>query len=153
MELAADELMKKQSGRKALILLSDGVDNGSKLTLSDAVEAAQRADTLVYGILFADNGMFGGGFGSGRGRMGGYGVDGKKVLQTLSQETGGRFFEVSKKEPIEKVYEAIEEDLRHQYSLGYTPDRPTETRAYRKIHLVTRTKGLIVQTRDGYYPA
>ena len=143
--------MKKQSGRKALILLSDGVDNGSKLTLSDAVEAAQRADTLVYGILFADKQMFGG-FG-GRGRMGGYGVDGKKVLQTISQETGGRFFEVSGKEPIGKVYEAIEEDLRHQYSLGYTPDRAEETRAYRKIHLVTRQKGLIVQTRDGYYPA
>jgi VWFA-related protein len=159
-ELAADELMKKQSGRKALILLSDGVDNGSKLTLSDAVEAAQRADTLVYGILFADKEMFPGAMvPGGRGRMGGYGVNGKKVLQTISQETGGRFFEVSKKEPIGKVYEAIEEDLRHQYSLGYTPDRTdepgkgAETRAYRKIHLVTRQKGLIVQTREGYYPA
>ena len=152
-ELAADELMKKQRGRKALILLSDGVDNGSKLTLSDAVEAAQRADTLVYGILFADKEMFGGFGAGGRGRMGGNGVDGKKVLQTISQETGGRFFEVSKKEPIGKVYEAIEEDLRHQYSLGYTPDRTEETRAYRKIHLVTRQKGLIVQTREGYYPS
>ena len=145
-ELAADELMKKQTGRKALILLSDGVDNGSKLTLSDAVEAAQRADTLVYGILFADKQMFGG-FG-GRGRMGGYGVDGKKVLQTISQETGGRFFEVSGKEPIGKVYEAIEEDLRHQYSLGYTPDAGT---GYRKIQLTVKKTGLIVQTRDGYY--
>ena len=159
--LAADDLMRKQQGRKALILLTDGVDTGSKLTLSEAVESAQRADTLVYSILFSDasaygnNGVFG-----GMNRRGGYpgggGMnlpDGKRVLEQISRETGGRFFEVSKKQPIEKVYSAIEEDLRNQYSLGYTPDRPEEERGYHRIHLVTKRKELVVQTREGYYPS
>jgi len=78
--------------------------------------------------------------------------DGKKVLQQISRETGGRFFEVSKKEPIGKVYEQIQEDLRNQYSLGYTPDK-SDAGGYRTIHLTTKQKGMIVQTREGYYPA
>jgi len=87
-----------------------------------AVESAQRSDTLVYGVLFADNEGYGGGgivFG-GRGRIPMGQVDGKKVLDKISRETGGRFFEVSKRQPIEKVFAAIEEDLRNQYSIGYS---------------------------------
>ncbi len=146
--LASDELMKKQTGRKALILLTDGVDNGSKVTLSTAVEAAQRADTLVYSILFEDPE---GGFGGGWGRLNQ--PDGRKVLGQIARETGGRFFEVSRKQPIDKVFAAIEEDLRNQYSLGYSPDRPERAGGYRRIHLTTKQKGLLVQTREGYYPA
>jgi VWFA-related protein len=152
--LASDELMKKQAGRKALILLTDGVDTGSKVSLSRAVESAQRSDTLVYGVLFADNEGYGGGgivFG-GRGRIPMGQVDGKKVLDKISRETGGRFFEVSKRQPIEKVFAAIEEDLRNQYSIGYTPDG-TNTSGYRSVHLTAKQKGLIVQTREGYYPS
>jgi len=170
--LAGDELMRKQKGRKALILLSDGVDTGSKETLGSAVEAAQRADTLVYSILFEDSNGYGnnlGGFGGPRmgrrgggvasgpgGRGGGYPQmnrpDGKKILEQISRETGGRFFEVSRKWTIDKVYEAIEEDLRNQYSLGYTSDQQGTDRGYRRIHLTTRQKGTVVQTREGYYP-
>jgi VWFA-related protein len=166
--LAGDELMKKQKGRKALILLSDGVDTGSKETLGAAVESAQRADTLVYSILFEDpngNGNNLGGFGGprmgrrgggGGGRGGGYPQmnrpDGKKILEQISRETGGRFFEVSRKWTIDKVYEAIEEDLRNQYSLGYTSDQQGADRGYRRIHLTTKQKGTVVQTREGYYP-
>ena len=157
--LASDELMRKQQGRKALILLTDGVDTGSKLTLSEAVAASQRADTFVYSILFSDPQAYGntGGFG-GVGRrpgMGGGGMnmpDGKKVLEQISRETGGRFFEVSKKLPIDKVYAAIEEDLRNQYSLGYSPNRTDEDRSYHRIHLETKRKELVVQAREGYYP-
>jgi VWFA-related protein len=79
--------------------------------------------------------------------------DGKKVLEQISRETGGRFFEVSKKMPIDKVYSAIEEDLRNQYSLGYSPNRTEEDRSYHRIHLLTKRKELVVQTREGYYPA
>ena len=156
--LASDELMKKQAGRKALILLSDGMDNGSKVPLEQAVESAQRADTLVYSILFEDPDMVYGGFPGGgvgrRGWGGGPGMgqpDGKKVLQQISRETGGRFFEVSKRQPIQKVFADIEEDLRNQYSLGYSSDASASSGGYRRIHLTTKRKGLIVQTREGYY--
>ena len=160
--LASDELMKKQSGRKALITLTDGVDNGSKVTLSSGIESAQRADTLVYSILFADQDAYGsmghGGFGGGHmgGRGGGYPgrgsrIDGKPILQRLSRETGGGFFEVSKKEPIEKIYDQIQEELRNQYSIGYTSDHPDTAGGYHKILLTTKKGELIVQTRDGYY--
>ena len=119
--LASDELMKKQQGRKALIILSDGVDRGSKLNLESAIESAQKADTVVYVILFADKeheherGGFGGRGGlwwwHGTPRGQGYSQesrpDGKKILERISKQTGGRLFEVSKKHPIDKIYESI----------------------------------------------
>jgi hypothetical protein len=148
--LGADEIMKKQHGRKALIVLSDGVDTGSKLSLFSAIESAQRADTLVYSILFEDPDAYGGFGGFGRGRMDE--PDGKKVLRQMSTETGGHFFEVSKRIPLDKVYEALEEELRSQYSIGYTPDSKNNSSEFRRIHLGTRQKTLIVQTREGYYP-
>ena len=148
--LASNELMRKQTGRKALILLTDGVDTGSKVSLFSAVEAAQRADTLVCSILFEDPEAYGGGFGMGRMGRGGMNMpNGKKVLEQISRETGGRFFEVSKKQTLAKVYDEVDEDLRHQYSLGYSPDRAEG--GYHKIHLATKQKGLTVQTREGYY--
>ena len=87
------------------------------------------------------------------GRVGANLPDGKKVLEQMSRETGGRFFEVSKKMPIDKVYAAIEEDLRNQYSMGYSPEPAESDRSYHHIHLLTKRKELIVQTREGYYPA
>ena len=159
--LASDDVIKKQTGRKALILLTDGVDTGSKVSLFTAVEAAQRADTLVYSILFEDPNGNSAPMPVGMGRRRGMGMpmprgnqpDGKKVLQQISRETGGRFFEVTKKQPIDKVFAAIEEDLRNQYSIGYSPDRPEQSGSYRRIHLTTKQTGLIVQTREGYYPS
>jgi VWFA-related protein len=147
--LGADEIMRKQHGRKALIILSDGVDTGSKETLFGAIESSQRADTLVYSILFEDRDGFGGSRWGG-GRMGER--DGRKVLQRISGETGGHYFEVSRRMPLEKVFEALEEELRTQYSIGYTPGAAA-SREFRRIHLTTRHKGLVVQTREGYYPA
>jgi VWFA-related protein len=174
--LASNELMKKEQGRKALIVLSDGVDRGSKETLETAIETAQRADTVVYSILFKDDemnqggrggfsfpGMGGGGMGGpqgGGGQRRGGGrhqeeprPDGKKILERISKETGGRLFEVSKKEPIDQIYSQIEEELRNQYSLGYTPDRKADdAHGYRKIQVTTKQKDLSVQAREGYYP-
>lgn len=148
--LASNDVMQPQKGRKALIILSDGDDQGSQLSLEQGVEAAQRADTVVYSILFTDDG---GGF---LGRMAGGGMprqhDGKKVLDQISRETGGRMFEVSKQLSIDQIYAQIEEELRNQYSLGYSSDKPAESTAYRKISVKTRQKNLIVQSRDGYYP-
>lgn len=165
--LASDELMKKQQGRKALIVLSDGVDRGSKETLESAIEAAQRADTLVYAVLFKGEEAFGrdrGGFGyprtggpigAGR-RRGGGGYpqesrpNGKKVLERISRETGGHFFEASKKQPIGDIYKTIEDELRNEYSLGFTPDK-SQAAGYHKIQLKTNQKDDQIQTRDGFY--
>jgi VWFA-related protein len=145
--------MRKQKGRKALIILSDGVDTGSKLSLSAAVESAERSDTLVYSILFEDPDAYGGYSRFGRAGRGGMNeADGKKVLQQISRETGGRFYEVSKRQPIDKVYEDLEEELRSQYSIGYTSDARETTTEYRHIHLTTKQKALVVQAREGYYP-
>src|SRR5437588_11046046 len=158
--LASDELMKKQAGRKALIILSDGVDTGSKLSLQAAVESAQRADTIVYSILFSDEDSYNQGFGGwgGRGRHGGRGrfplpehADGKKILEQISKQSGGRLFEVSKKQSVEQIYSQIIEELRNQYNLGYTPDHVEARTGYHKIHLATRQKDLAIQARDGYY--
>jgi VWFA-related protein len=169
--LASKDVMAKQTGRKALIVLSDGVDRGSKKTLASAIEAAQRANTLVYSILFTDEQGYGGG-GYGHHHMGGMGgmggpmgprgggyprypqearPDGKKILAQLSKQTGGRLFEVSSKHPIEASFAEIQEELRNQYNLGYTPDRPLTEPGYRKITLTANKKDLIVQARDGYY--
>jgi VWFA-related protein len=161
--LASDELMRKRQGRKALILLTDGVDNGSKTPLFSAIESAQRADTLVYSILFAgeegrQQPFGGGGFGGGRRRGGGFpqaqrqGPDGKRVLEQMSRETGGGFFEVSNRLSIDQIYDRIEEELRNQYSLGFTPDNAASASGFRKITVTVRQKGMIVQTREGYYP-
>jgi VWFA-related protein len=159
--LASNEEMKKQQGRKAMILLTDGDDHGSRTSLSECIESAQRADTIVYSIYFADQQQsnFSPGFGGpGMGRHGGGGGrqqqqmsrgDGKKVLQRISKETGGAFFEVTKKLPLEKIYEQIEEELRSQYSLGYTSDQKDP--GYRKIKVAAKGKGLVVQAREGYY--
>ncbi len=80
-------------------------------------------------------------------------LDGKKVLQQLSAPTGGASFDVSSKEPLDKIFDQIQEELRNQYSLGYTSDRTGAGRGYRRIHLTTRQSGLAVRTRDGYYAA
>ncbi len=151
--LGADELMKRQPGRKAMVVLSDGVDNGSRLTLDKAIESAQRSDTLVYSILFEDPS---GGSSFTHVRRTGAHIgeeDGHKVLQRLSRETGGRYCEVSKRLPIDKVYESLDEELRSQYSIGYTPDTKMPSADYRRIHLATKQKSLTVQTREGYYPS
>ena len=171
--LASDEVIRKQQGRKALIILSDGVDTGSRVSLDRAIETAQRSNTLVYSILYADPDAYGhqgyGGMGGGMGRHGGWGgpmgggpggrgypqqqshPDGKKVLERISRETGGRFFEVSKKQPIDQIYSQIEQELRSQYNLGYTPNKDVAGPGYHKITLTATNKDLIVQTREGYY--
>jgi VWFA-related protein len=164
--LASNDIMKKEQGRKAIILLTDGVDNGSKTFLNDAIEATQRADTIAYSILFADEqayqqqpvrmGSMGGGRRGGMGRMpppaaASNRPDGKKILERISRETGGAFYEVTKKLTIDDIFDRIQEQLRNQYSIGYTSDR-TDSTGYRTIKVTTKQSGMTVQAREGYYP-
>ena len=139
---ASDDVMSKLKGRKAVIVLSDGVDFGSTLTVKEAVEAAQRADTLVYAILYADPGAYGP-FGGG--------IDGRRVMERLAEETGGSSFEVSKKHPVDEMFAILQEELRNQYNMGYVSDKPVTISGFRTIQLTVKRKGLVVQARHQYW--
>jgi len=139
---ASNDVMKKLTGRKALIVLSDGVDFGSYGTLRDAVEAALKADTLIYSILYSDPGAYG---------LFGGGHDGKGVLERMSSESGGSFFEVSKKRPVDEMFGILQQELRTQYNLGYVSDKPATISEFRTIQLTAKQKGLIVQARHQYW--
>jgi VWFA-related protein len=146
--LAADEILQKQQGRKAVIMLTDGEDNGSKETIDTAIRTAQRAEMLGYSIHIADNESgFNRGMGGGRGNY--ERPDGKKILKQISRSTGGGYFEFKKS--LDDIYSQINEELRNQYSIGYTSDKPDADGGFRKIELTSKKKGLIVQCRDGYY--
>jgi VWFA-related protein len=143
--------MRKQPGRKAFILLSDGMDVHSQTSLGTAIEYAQRADTIIYSILFAHH--------ANRPLMVKrqlvmmtQQLKGAKVMERLARETGGGYFAVSEQNPIGHIYSQIEDDLRNQYSIGYSSDRPDTNGKYRKLKLTAVKKGLVVRTRDGYYP-
>jgi VWFA-related protein len=178
--LASDELMRPKDGRKALVIFSDGVDRGSKDSLNDAVDAADRANLAVYTIYFKGEqerstngipgmggghrgGMGGGGYpggggggypGGGGGRRGGEEkpqVDGKKILEKIATRTGGRYFEAKKKDNLEEIYGQIAEELRGQYLLTYTPDMVDKEGGFHKIALKAGKDDLTVVTREGYY--
>jgi VWFA-related protein len=139
---ASTNTMISRHGRKALVLLTDGVDTGSEASLDKAIESALKADTLIYSIYFSDAGFYGGILG---------GENGRKVLSRMSKETGGGFFEVSKKQSLDSIFAAIVEELRSQYSIGYVSDEPVRISEFRKIHLATAQKALVVQTRERYW--
>jgi VWFA-related protein len=181
--LASDELMKPKDGRKALLVFSDGVDRGSKETLNDAVDSADRAGVQVFTIYFKgeeerqDNGFpgvghrggMGGGYpgggypgsgggwpGGGGGRRGGESqpsVDGKKIMQQIAQRTGGQFFEAKKKDNLDDIYGLIAGALRQQYLLTYTPDKVDNDAEFHRIALKATNGDLTVITREGYYSA
>lgn len=139
-----------QPGRKALIVLSDGYDTSSSASLAAAVETAQRADALVYSIRFLDPGVFAFQVPASQG---GSPVprEGRKALERISKETGGTYFELTAVETLDKIYARIDQELRNQYSLGFTP--VSKLPGYRKIRVSVKRKGVTVQARDGYFPA
>lgn len=153
--LASDEMLRKEQGRKVLILFSGGEDRGSKVSLSEAIEAAQRADVQIFSIRFADPGGLGrptvgiGPIGTGYPRRAGPDPEeAREVLQRISSETGGAFFETSGS-GLDKTFARIEDELRNQYSLGYSSDQ--HGAGYRLIKVTVKRKNLEVRAREGYY--
>jgi VWFA-related protein len=154
--LASEEILKPVPGRKALIVLGDGYHVGERREM--AITAAQEADTLIYTIRIFDKEFTNrnsGGFGG----MGPFGFPGggldenawKKDLKAFSSKTGGTYFETGKRGILEQIYGKIEEELRSQYSLGYTPDSKSKN-GFRKIAIDVKKKGLVAHGREGYYP-
>jgi VWFA-related protein len=147
--VAARDVMRAQTGRKALIVISDGVDTGSEIPLTTAVEEAQRSGTLVYAIVFSDANAYGTFLGPLMGGIGG--PDGKGVLMRIARETGGRCFEVSKTLTIERIFQAIQDELRSQYNLGFVSDVPVRISGFRRLQLTAKAKGLVVQAQSRYW--
>jgi VWFA-related protein len=141
--LASTERMRSEVGRKAIVLITDGVDEGSRLKLTDAIEAAQKADAIIYSIYYADRGFYGGGMV--------FGHAGNGDLRRMSEETGGRMFEVGRRTTLDDIFRQIQEEMRSQYSIGYVPTNSVKNGSYRRVDVRARQKGLKVQARKGYY--
>jgi len=140
--LAAHDMLAQESGRKAIILITDGEDEGSKLSMKEAIEAAQKADSIIYGILYVDR-QFYGGFNMG--------YSGEGVLKQMAEETGGRLFTVGGRNSLDSIFEQIQLEMRTQYLIGYTPTNSNKDGSFRKIDLRTHDKDQKVQVRKGYY--
>lgn len=140
--LASNDLMKNQVGRKVLILLTDGEDQGSKETLKAALEAAQKADVIIYSIDIVDRAFYG---------IGNLAFQGDSVLKKLSEETGGEVIRVTRKKDTSAAFQAIADQLRTQYLLGYTPTNRAHDGSYRRIRVQVRDGQYKVQARRGYY--
>jgi VWFA-related protein len=137
--LASNEKLKMEVGRKVIVVITDGVDTGSKISRDKSIEAAQKADAIIYSIYYADPRYL---------AMGG---SGEGELRRLSSETGGRVFHVDRRNTLEDAFRELQEEMRSQYSLAYTPTNPKKDGSYRKLDIRTTSKDNKVQARKGYY--
>src|SRR5258708_1765067 len=136
--LASHDEFAHEVGRKAMILLTDGEDQGSKLKIKDAIEAAQKADAICYVLLIADRGITLG--------------FGDSDMKKLTQETGGRVIEVGNKiEKLRQAFDQISQELRSQYNAGYVPTNTTRDGSFRKVEIKPKQGDHKIQTRSGYY--
>jgi len=138
--LSAHDMLSKEVGRKAMILLTDGQDEGSRLKIQDAIEASQKADAIVYVLLCADRGFYGG-----------FGYSGEGDMRKLTEQTGGRVINVGNKfDKLREAFDQIAKELRSQYNVGYTPTNPKQDGSYRKIEIKNK-QNYKIQSRSGYY--
>jgi VWFA-related protein len=138
--LASHDKMSEQVDRKAMILLTDGQDYGSRNTIRDAVEAAQKSDTMVYVLLVVDRSAY---------AFGEYG--GESDMKKLTEQTGGRLIEVGNKmEKLKAAFDQISAELRSQYSIGFVPTNPTKDGKFRKLEIRSK-EGSKIQARSGYF--
>jgi VWFA-related protein len=139
--LASHDQLSHEVGRKAMIILTDGEDQGSQSNVKDAIEAAQKSDSIVYVLLIADRGFYG---------IGGY--SGDSNMKKMAGETGGRVIEVGNKmEKLKGAFDQIAQELRSQYNIGYTPLNSKLDGSFRKVEIRAKDKGFKIQSRNGYY--
>lgn len=134
--LACHDKMASEAGRKALIILTDADDNGSKISLNEAVEAAQRADTVIHMLVVYDRAFGGANF---------------SAAKKLAEDTGGRSIDVHNSKDLLKAFDEISEELRTEYSLGYYPSNTKLDGSYRKVRVEVSNKDDKALTRKGYY--
>jgi len=138
--LSAHDMLSKEVGRKAMILLTDGQDEGSRLKIQDAIEAAQKADSIVYVLLCADRGFYGG-----------FGYSGEGDMRKMTEQTGGRVINVGNKfDKLKEAFDQIAQELRSQYNVGYVPTNTKLDGSYRKLEIKSK-QNYKIQARSGYY--
>ena len=142
--LAAAEQLKGQVGRKVLVLITDGEDQGSRYKIQQAIEAAQKADAIIYGIYYVDRQFY------SRGSMTFGGVS-DAALRRMAEETGGHVFSVDRKYSLPDIFKELQEEMRSQYALGYTPTNSVKDGTFRKVEIRTGNKEWKVQARKGYF--
>ena len=139
--LASNEKMNQETGRKAMILLTDGEDEGSVHRIQEAISAAQKTNVIVYTILIADRGFYGG-----------FGYNGYSAMKKLTEETGGRLIDVGNNgKKLQDAFQQIEDELRTQYVVTYTPLNTKLDGTFRHVSVECRGDGMKVQVRKGYY--
>jgi len=138
--LAANEKLKREVGRKVIVVITDGVDQGSRVRLEGAIEAAQKSDAIIYSIYYVDPRFYG--F---------YGGGGDSSLKKLSEQTGGRVFHVDRRNGLDWIFKEIQEEMRSQYAIGYTPVNPNKDGGFRRVEIRTPNKDWKVLARRGYY--
>jgi VWFA-related protein len=139
--LASNDELSQQVGRKAMILLTDGEDQGSQMRIPDAIEAAQKSGSIIYVLLCADGRFYGSGEYSGKGKM-----------NKLTEETGGRVIVVgNKSDKLKNAFHQIANELRNQYNIGYTPTNTARDGTLRKVEIHARNKDYRIQARTAYY--
>jgi VWFA-related protein len=142
---ASQENLRKEPGRKAIVLITDGMDVGSRLKIGDAIDAAQKADTIVYSIYYADY--------KGHQYVDWNNGPGRAALKEMSEQTGGRFFRVDKQHTLKQIFDQIQAEMRSQYSLAFVSSDERKDGMYRRIEVFIRQPGLLAQARKGYYAA
>ena len=141
--LAATDRLKSEVGRKVIVLITDGVDQGSRVDRDEAIAAAHRSDAVVYSIYYVDPTIYS--------RSGGFYRPSDSDLKRMSEETGGRVFKVDRKHSLPEIFEQLQEEMRTQYSIGYAPQNPDKDGSFRRIEIKTKNKDYKVQARRGYY--
>ena len=140
--LAAYDKLKGEVGRKVIVVITDGVDTGSRKTRDQSIEAAQKSDAIIYSIFYQDAFAYGG-FGGGGG--------GEGELRRMSNDTGGRVFHVDRKYTLEDAFKDLQDEMRSQYSIAYATPNPKKDGAFHKLEIRTTNKDQKVQARKGYY--
>ncbi len=137
--LAAQEKLRQEVGRKAIVLITDGVDQGSRVKKDEAIHTALRADSMIYSIYYVDPGFYG------------YGGGGDGTLKDMAEDTGGRMLRVDRKNTLDDVFRQIQDEMRSQYAISYSSTNNTRDGGFRKLEVKTNNKDLKVQARKGYF--
>jgi VWFA-related protein len=146
--LAATDRLQKEVGRKVIVLITDGGDQGSTFTIKRAIEDAQKADAVIYSIYYVDPSAY-------MGRRGGFGFGGdagcESCLKQMSDETGGRVFKVDRSHTLQDAFNQLQDEMRSQYAIGWTPANDRRDGSYHKLDIKVADKTYKVQARKGYY--